>query len=78
MDSLLRRKTLDFSIDEIYKREDNLYTVKIIPDIKSEYFPAYHLREINIDKYLLDSGCAKPVYSLRQIHIISPLYVITH
>lgn len=56
MDSLLRRKTLDFSIDEIYKREDNLYTVKIIPDIKSEYFPAYHLREINIDKYLLEES----------------------
>ncbi|WP_302966785.1 ComEC/Rec2 family competence protein [Intestinibacter bartlettii] len=54
MDFLLKGEELKFSIDEIYKKNDNLYCVKIIPEIKSEYFPPYHTREINIDKMLLE------------------------
>lgn len=54
MDSLLKRYRLDFSIDEIYKKENNLYGIKIIPEIESEYFPPYHLRDINIKSSLLE------------------------
>ncbi|MCX0379718.1 hypothetical protein LI055_08795 [Clostridium perfringens] len=54
MDSLLRGKKLSFSIDEIYKKEDGLYGIKIIPEIESEYFPPYHLRNINVKYSLLE------------------------
>lgn len=56
MDFLLKGEELRFSIDEIYKKNDNVYCVKIIPDIESEYFPPYHTREINIDKMLLEKN----------------------
>lgn len=54
MDSLLKGDKLTFSIDEIYKKEGNLYGIKIIPEIESEYFPPYHLRDINIKCSLLE------------------------
>ncbi len=54
MDSLLKGEKLFFSIDEIYKKEDNLYGIKIIPEIESEYFPPYHLRDINVKSSLLE------------------------
>lgn len=59
MDSLLKGEKLVFSIDEIYKREENLYVIKIIPEIESEYFPPYHLREINIEHSLLEKDFYK-------------------
>lgn len=54
MDSLLKGNKLAFSIDEIYKKENNLYGIKIIPEIESEYFPPYHLRDINVKYSLLE------------------------
>lgn len=67
MDSLLRRVRLEFSIDEIYKREDDLYVVKIIPEIESEYFPPYHLREINVKKSLLEENFYKANNKYKEI-----------
>lgn len=54
MDSLLKGEKIDFSIDEIYKKEEDLYGIKIIPEIESEYFPPYHLRSINVASELLE------------------------
>ncbi|KAI3351031.1 hypothetical protein FDB55_01120 [Clostridium botulinum] len=59
MDSLLKGEKLVFSIDEIFKKEDNLYGIKIIPEIESEYFPPYHLRDINVKFSLLEKDFYK-------------------
>jgi len=57
MDSLLRGKSLNFSIDEIsYNAERNLFSVRIIPDIKSRYFLPFHLRFINVSPELVSEG----------------------
>lgn len=56
MDSLLKGKKLAFCIDEIYKKEKDLYGIKIIPEIESEYFPPYHLRDINVESSLLEKN----------------------
>ncbi|GAB3042181.1 ComEC/Rec2 family competence protein [Virgibacillus ainsalahensis] len=58
MDSLLRGETFEFFVDEVYavpeiKKENNniskgvsLFGALLIPDIKSTFFPPYHLRRI--------------------------------
>jgi len=57
MDSLLRGKSLKFSIDEIsYNAERNLFSVRIIPDIKSRLFLPFHLRFINVSPELVSEG----------------------
>jgi beta-lactamase superfamily II metal-dependent hydrolase len=57
MDSLLRGKSLNFSIDEIsYNAEKNLFSVRIIPDIKSRSFLPFHLRFINVSPELVSEG----------------------
>lgn len=61
-DYLLKRETLSFSIDEIYPvslgkdfRED-VYGLRVIPDMNSEYFPPFHLRNIRVRPALLQQA----------------------
>lgn len=55
-DSLLRGQSLRFSIDNIIQAEDNRYIVKLIPDIKSKFFPPYHLRRLSVPADLLEES----------------------
>ena len=57
MDILLRnkKKFFCFSIDEICLKNimKKLFSIRIIPDINSQYFPPHHLRMVNIRMELL-------------------------
>lgn len=67
MDSLLKGKKLVFSIDEIYKKKYDLYGIKIIPEIKSIYFPPYHLRDINVKSSLLEKDFYKTTIEKKEV-----------
>lgn len=43
-----------FSIDKISKIESNKFNVSIMPDINSEFFPPYHLRNVYVGAELLE------------------------
>ena len=61
-DYLLKRETLSFSIDEIYPvaldREfgEEVFGLRVIPDMNSKYFPPFHLRNIRVRPELLQQA----------------------
>jgi len=61
-DNLLKRETLSFWIDEIYpvtlSREfgEEVFGVRVIPDMESAYFPPFHLRNIRVRPELLQQA----------------------
>lgn len=55
-DFLLKRNKLDFSIDSIWleDKEDNIFSVRILPDINTKTFYPFHCRTIRAKPELLE------------------------
>lgn len=56
MDYLFNKEYLNFSIDEISLYENKTFIVRIIPDIKSTFFPPFHTRSIKVSYRLLEES----------------------
>ena len=52
-DMLFKKELFEFWVDDIYLYNDNTFSLNIIPNINSNYFPPYHLRTINVSTELL-------------------------
>jgi beta-lactamase superfamily II metal-dependent hydrolase len=53
-DPLLRGEFFAFSVDEIFRSNTDYFSLRILPDIKSKFYPPYHTRIINIAPEFLE------------------------
>lgn len=49
-------KIIKFSIDAIYRISEDVYGLRIIPDINSKYYPPHHLRTLAVSPVLLEES----------------------
>ena len=53
-DPLLHRDFLAFSVDAIFSANNDYFSLRILPDISSDFYPPFHTRTINVLPELLE------------------------
>jgi hypothetical protein len=53
-DPLLHRDFLAFSVDAIFSANNDYFSLRILPDISSNFYPPFHTRTINVFPELLE------------------------